>query len=114
MATGSQVKTEEANAVSQEVARDPFIPLIDDKGNMRKVFKKPAPIQEIMAPQITLMGISKVGNAFYAIIDGELVKEGQLFKEMKIEKIYSDRIIVEYANRVFEYKLDLEKNDAKQ
>lgn len=88
--------------------RDPFIPLIDRKGEFRRDFKKPV---EKIAPQVNLMGISKVGNTFYALIDGELLKEGQVFKEMKIEKIYADRVIVLYGDTIFELKWEQEKGN---
>lgn len=87
--------------------RDPFIPLVDEKGNLRKDFKKP--IDEQMIPQVTLMGISKVNKVFYAIIDGEWVKEGDKFKDLKIEKIEPDKVILEFGERKFELKLEREK-----
>ncbi len=87
--------------------RDPFIPLLDDKGNLRKQFTKPS--LQTSAPQVILMGISKVGNTFYAMIDTELVKEGQVFKDMTIEKIYADRVIVLYGDKTFELKWETEQ-----
>ncbi len=103
----SKIAAQEETAPTGQVKRDPFIPIIDDKGNLRRNFKKPS--QETIAPQVVLMGISKVGNAFYALIDGELVKEGQVFKDMRIEKIYSDRVIVFYGDKAFELKWDADK-----
>jgi len=87
--------------------RDPFIPLLDDKGNLRKQFIKPS--LQTSAPQVVLMGISKVGNTYYAMIDTELVKEGQVFKDMTIEKIYADRVIVLYGDKTFELKWETEQ-----
>lgn len=92
--------------------RDPFIPLIDERANLRNSFKKPS--EGTSAPNVTLMGISKVGNSYYAIIDGELVKEGQIFNELKIEKIYADRVIVLYANKIFELRWETEKTNAQK
>lgn len=92
--------------------RDPFIPLIDERANLRNSFKKPS--EETSAPNVALMGISKVGNSYYAIIDGELVKEGQVFNELKIEKIYADRVIVLYANKIFELRWETEKTNAQK
>jgi len=103
----SALGEEAETAPFEENTRDPLIPLIDEKGSLRKEFKKPS--QETAAPQVVLMGISKVGNTFYALIDGELVKEGQVFKDMRIEKIYSDRVIVAYGNKTFELKWETEK-----
>lgn len=88
-----------------ELKRDPFIPLIDGKGNIRKDFKKPVQGQ---AAQVTLMGISKINNVFYAIIDGEMVKEGDMIKDLKVEKIAPDRVTVYFGERKFELILDTE------
>lgn len=98
---------EETAPPLKQVNRDPFIPLVDDKGNLRRDFKKTS--RETIAPQVVLMGISKVGNAFYALIDGELVKEGQVFKDMRVEKIYSDRVIVFYGDKAFQLKWEADK-----
>lgn len=87
--------------------RDPFIPLIDDKGNLRRDFQRP--IDEQMMPQVALMGISKINKVFYAIIDGEWLKEGDRLKDLRIEKIDSDKVILEFRNRKFEIRLNPEK-----
>jgi hypothetical protein len=87
--------------------RDPFIPLIDESGNLRKNFTKPS--QDSMLPKVSLMGISKVGDVFYAIIDGELVKEGQVYKDIKIQKIDADKVTVSYLDREFELEWETEK-----
>ena len=83
---------------------DPFVPLIDERGNFRENCKKPP--EEVTIPKISLMGISKVGGVFYALIDGELVKEGQVFKEIKIKKIDADKVVASFKDQVFELKLD--------
>jgi len=88
-------------------SRDPFIPLIDDKGNIRRDFTKPT--EERLVPKVTLMGISQVGNTFYALIDGELVKEGQTLKQIRIEKITSEKVIVTYGDKQFELKWEPNK-----
>lgn len=97
------IRAQELVSETQE-KRDPFIPLIDDKGDLRKNFKKP--LDESMIPQVTLMGISKVNKVFYAIIDGEWVKEGDTIKDLKIGKIESDKVILEFAGRIFVLTLE--------
>ncbi len=87
---------------------DPFLPLVDAKGELRRDFKKPT--IEKAAPKVTLMGISKLKDKFYALIDGELVKEGEVFKEMTIEKITPDMVVVTYGGTLFEIKWEADKN----
>lgn len=88
--------------------RDPFIPLMDREGRLRKDFRKPIMAGEI-APRINLMGISKVNNVFYAIVDGKWVKEGDMLGDLTIEKIESDRMILRFGEKKFEVRLYLEK-----
>lgn len=88
--------------------RDPFIPLIDGEGNLRRDFKKPM-ISGDLAPQVNLMGISKVNNVFYAIVDGKWVKEGDMLGDMSIDKIESDKIILRFGEKKFEVRLYTEK-----
>jgi len=82
--------------------RDPFVPLLDDKGNLRKDFNKPS--LKISLPKLNLMGITKVGGIYYAMIDGELLKEGQIIKDVEIKKVEQDRVIVHYGENDFELK----------
>ncbi len=88
-------------------SRDPFIPLVNEKGIMRTKFQKPR-MEEINI-KINLSGISKIGNTFYAIIEGELLKEGDNFKEFKIEKIEDNRVILSFGEKLFEILLETEK-----
>ena len=80
--------------------RDPFIPLVDDRGQIRTNFQKPS--LDTLIPQVTLLGISKVGDIFYALIDGELLKEGHVFKGLKIESITEEKVTVSYGDRQFD------------
>ncbi|MCU0665659.1 MAG: hypothetical protein MUF05_00975 [Candidatus Omnitrophica bacterium] len=105
-------QTKEINYNSAEESRDPFIPLVDNNGNLRKEFKRP--VDEASIPKVNLMGISDLSGTFYAIIDGEMVKEADTIKELKIEKIYFDRVIVSYADKIFELKWEQEKNAGKK
>ncbi len=88
--------------------RDPFIPLLDKEGNLRKDFKKPV-IMGDLAPHVNLMGISRVKNVFYAIVDAKWVKEGDMLGDLLIDKIESDKIILRFGEKKFEVKLHMEK-----
>lgn len=88
--------------------RDPFIPLIDREGKLRTDFKKPEMAGG--APRINLMGITRINNVFYAIIDGKWVKEGDIILgDLTIDKIEPDRIIIRLGEKKFEVKLHTEK-----
>lgn len=82
--------------------RDPFVPLLDEKFNLRKDFRKPS--AQMVLPKVSLQGITKLGDTLYAMIDGELLKEGQAIKDMVIVKVESDKVIVRYAESNFELK----------
>ncbi|OGX41195.1 MAG: hypothetical protein A2984_02070 [Omnitrophica WOR_2 bacterium RIFCSPLOWO2_01_FULL_41_12] len=84
--------------------RDPFIPLVDAQGNLVRDFTKPK--AEELATKISLNGISKIKGVLYAIIDGELVKEGQMFGEFKVEKIEPDAVILGFGDKRFELRLE--------
>lgn len=97
---------EEASSLGME-NRDPFIPLVDANDTLRKNFKKPS--DEKITEKIKLMGISKIGDSFYALLDGELVKEGQKFNNFKIEKIDATKVVLLYGDRKFELKWETEE-----
>lgn len=80
--------------------RDPFIPLIDEKANFRKIFKKPQYSE--LPVKISLTGICEVKGVLYAIIEGELYKEGDICGEFKITKVEPERVILSIANKEFE------------
>lgn len=80
--------------------RDPFIALVDEQGQIRTDFQKPS--LDTLIPQVTLLGISKVGDTFYALIDGELLKEGQVFRGLTIESINENKVTVSYGDRIFD------------
>lgn len=93
------------NVAAQQLdKRDPFIPLVDAQGNFIKDFTKPK--AEELATKISLTGISKIKGVLYAIIDGELVKEGQMFGEFKIEKIEPEVVILGFGDKRFELRLE--------
>ena len=101
----------EENAYNEVGKRDPFLPLIDAKGIFRKDFTEPS--GEKAAPKVILMGISNVKGKFYALIDGELVQEGQIFKGMNIERITPEKVVVLYAGKLFEFDWQPGKDNKK-
>lgn len=86
--------------------RDPFIPLVDEKGIVRTTFVRPS--KEQVLPQITLMGIGKIGTTYYAIIDAEWYTQGQTLKgkELLLKKIEDDKVILKFGEKEFAVKLD--------
>lgn len=84
------------------LSRDPLIPLVNEQGEIRKDFKKP--YNEKISHEVRLMGISKIRDNFYAFLDGEMVKEGQVYKDFKVEKIYADKVVLSYGSKTFELK----------
>ncbi len=99
------------NEENLDPGRDPFVPLVDEKGEMRKYFRKPE--SENMTLRAVLMGVSRINNENYALIDGELVKSGDNFKEFLVANIESDRVILKYGEKIFEMKWEADKNETK-
>jgi len=87
--------------------RDPFVPLLDEKNNISRDFKKSS--AQIVLPKVSLQGITKLGDTLYVMIDGELLKEGQTIKEMVIVKVEPDKVMVRYGENNFELKWGSEK-----
>jgi len=83
--------------------RDPFIPLITRNGELRVNFQKPR--YEKLPTKASLTGISRVKGVFYAIIDGELLKEGEMFRELKVTRIEPNRVILSFGDKKFELML---------
>jgi len=104
----SYPQVEALNDSAQKQKRDPFIPLIDNEGRLRRDFRKPL-IASGITPHINLMGISKVNNVFYALVDGKWVKDGDILGDLTIDKIESDKIILKFEEKKIEIKLYREK-----
>jgi hypothetical protein len=67
--------------------------LIKKIGSSDPLIKKENP-----AKKYKLQGI--VGK--YAIINGDMVREGQIYKkEIKLEKVYSNYVIIKYKGRAY-------------
>lgn len=82
--------------------RDPLIPLLDPDSptGIRIEFAPPA--QRIGLPlEMTLRGILQRGKERYAIINDDVVQEGDNMGDVKIKRIEKDRVTVGYREREF-------------
>ncbi len=82
--------------------RDPFIPLLDPDSptGIRIEFAPPA--QKIGLPlEMTLRGILQRDKERYAIINDDVVQEGDNMGDVKIKRIEKDRVTVGYREREF-------------
>ena len=90
--------------------RNPFVPLTDPKSptGIRGVFVPPE--VEVKLPiEITLKGILWNGKEYFAIVNGEVIKQGEHMDNVKIKGIEKDKIILEYGEREFTVFLKKEK-----
>ncbi len=94
----------QSQQAQQPLKKDPFIPLIDEKGELRKTFNQP--INEAPALQLNLMGISKINDTYYAIIEGEWLQKGDKVKGALIERIEADRAVLSLEGKKFELLLE--------
>jgi len=90
--------------------RDPFVSLIKEDGHLRTDFTKPSfsPSTEI-AGKVSLTGITEIEGKFYALIDGQLVREGDLFRDLIVEKIEANRVILSLGEKKIELRLEKER-----
>lgn len=100
----------ETPAPADEYQRNPFIPLIDENNKLRRDFRKPQTAE--IALKAALSGICRIQNTSYAIIDGELLKEGDMFQEFLIEKINPDSVSLRLKD--VRFTLQLEPKQATQ
>ncbi|HOX55041.1 MAG: hypothetical protein PHI86_02480 [Candidatus Omnitrophica bacterium] len=97
---------------AKEVRRDPFVPLVDNQGNIRSGQNLFVPAEEIAA-KIVLKGILWDAKNPIAVINGKVLSEGsQLIvedagfaKTVIVQKINPDSVILNYNDREFEIKL---------
>ena len=87
--------------------RDPFVPLLDENGSFRAPFQGSHDNLEL--PQVKLEGIVKINGAFFAIIDGQLLKEGNVIKGLRLEEVDFDRIVLSYFGKKETLQLSPEK-----
>ncbi len=111
LATGiSQAQQQEKFIYDAEGRRDPFIPLLDQQApqGLRTDFSPPE-VKVKLPLEIDVKGILSKGNEYYAIINEQVMKEGQNLGEVKIKKIEANSVIVEYGQREFRLFLKKEK-----
>jgi len=87
------------------ITRDPFIPLVDENGNFRNSFIKPEAKTTASTMNIPLGGTSNINGVYYILIEGELLKEGDMYKEFKIEKISPEKAILSLRDKMYELNL---------
>ncbi len=87
--------------------RDPFVPLADEHGLRSDIFQSGAAGE--LPINLQIMGILSSGGSAMAIINGEVVKEGDLIDSVKVEKIDDISVTVSYENKI--YKLMLRKEE---
>lgn len=99
-----------ASGYDSEGRRDPFVPLVDEQGLRKDLYQS----SDAMALPVKLhiMGILWSEDAPMAIINGEVVKEGDIIEDMLVEKIEKDAVSINYQNKV--YKLLLREEDVEQ
>jgi|GEM_PF-4473756 len=105
-------ETEGKSYFSPKSQRNPFLSPLDyekiklmeeEKIRQEELIKKigssdPLIKKENPAKKYKLQGI--VGK--YAIINGDMVREGQIYKkEIKLEKVYSNYVIIKYKGRAY-------------
>ena len=84
--------------------RDPFVPLI---GSERPAIGR---LEDVSSyADVRLEGIASVaGGKVVAILNGQVVKEGDKYGEVKIEKIMGKSVTVIFNNRPYEINLNEE------
>lgn len=91
---------------NEVIKRDPFIPLVDEEGNFRNSFIKPKAETAASTMKIQLGGISSINGVSYILIEGELFKEGDMYKEFTIEKISPEKVILSLHDKMYELSLE--------
>lgn len=97
---------------AKDLQRDPFIPLVDNQGNIRSGQNLFVPAEEIMS-KVILKGILWDEKNPLAVINGKVLSEGSQLaiddegfsKIIIVQKINPDNVILNYLDREFEIKL---------
>ena len=87
--------------------RGPFVPLADENGMRRNLSQSGA--EGELPVKLQIMGILASEGSAMAIINGEVVKEGDSIGDVKIEKIDEKSVSVNYQNKI--YKLMLREEE---
>ena len=97
---------------AKPMKRDPFVPLVDQEGNIRKGEDLFMPTKDIL-PQVILKGILWDEKNPLAVINNKVLSEGQqvplgdegFSRNIILEKINEDSVILNYNGREFTIKL---------
>lgn len=85
-----------------EGRRDPFVPLLDRTSPTGLRIILIAPRQELELPlDIKVKGILWNEQEYFAIINDEVLRQGQRLGEVKIKTIGKDMVTVEYRQKEF-------------
>ncbi|MBM3251674.1 MAG: hypothetical protein FJZ11_02680 [Candidatus Omnitrophica bacterium] len=96
-------------AFAKENKRDPFVPLVDKDGNIRKGGELFVETQEIL-PEIVLKGILWDEKSPLAVINGKVLSEGspipfekgqKITKNIILKKINPESVILDYNEKEF-------------
>lgn len=99
-------------AFAKEVRRDPFVPLVDNQGNIRNGNKLFVPAEEVLK-SIILKGILWDERNPLAVINGKVLSQGSQIiineagfsKIIILQKINPGGVILNYNDREFELML---------
>ena len=84
-----------------EAQRDPFVSLGElMQAKEQEIVNLPYPI--------TLKGTLRLGNNLVAIVNDDIIKEGQRWKEFYVVKIERAKVILEWKHKQFEIVLGAE------
>lgn len=83
--------------------RDPFVPLVDNKGRPISVVEGGI---QFKISDMYLEGIIWDNEKPMAIINSEVVWAGNKVKGVTVEKIERDKVILSYQNETFELKIE--------
>jgi hypothetical protein len=97
---------------AKQIRRDPFVPLVDRDGNIRRGQDLFMPTEEIL-PKIILKGILWDENNPLAVINGKVLSEGSkipitengFIKIIILEKINPNNVVLNYNDRKFVIRL---------
>lgn len=98
------VKMEEVipEAEEWEWGRDPFLP---PRRVVTPLSEKETP-REVKKPSFTLRGIFRKGDRMIAVINENVVEEGQMVEGYRVSNIYQDRVILTQDREKIELKFE--------
>lgn len=106
----SEALAEETFIYDSMNKRDPFISLLDPSSSTGFRIDFTPPTQKVKLPlEITVRGILQKDEQRYAIINDDVVREGDNIGEVEIKRIEKDKVILRYGPREFTIYLRKEK-----